>query len=187
MIILNNNIDEYIFTKKLDDESLNLRFINAIEDMSVPIHSHNAKTPTTDLRETELFDEMSSIVTKFAIESSHEYNDQFEGHRGRRENSFYIDMHLSGTECYMMWGMGYESGEYTDPHNHWPATWVFTYYIDPPKGASGLYFPTMDYELEIENGLLVLVKGEVIHQVKPSEFEGKRYCVGGLLSANPTY
>lgn len=185
MITLRNDIDEYIFTKKIDNESLNMKFVDAIENAKSFEFGYNAKTPVVDLSEGELFDEMSSIVNDFAIQSSHDYNDQFEGHKLRKENTLWVDSHITGTKCYWMWGMGYRSGEYTMPHNHWPATWTFTYYIDPPEGCSGLYFPTLDYELKIEHGLLVLVKGDLIHEVKPSEFEGQRYCIGGLISANP--
>jgi len=187
MITLRNDVDEYIFTKTIDNESLNMKFVDAIEKRSSikKLGGWSAKTDVVDLSAGELFDEMSVIVEEFAIEASHNYNNQFEGHRLRKDNPYYVEGNISGTKCYVMWGMGYRSGEYTVAHNHWPVTWTFTYYIDPPEGCSGLYFPTLNYELKVEHGLLVLIKGDLIHEVKPSEFEGRRYCIGGLISANP--
>ena len=80
-----------------------------------------------------------------------------------------------------MWAAAYKSDDYTIEHDHWPATWSTCYYINPPKNCSGLYFPDLNEELTVENGMLVLFPGWVRHGVKKCTFDGTRYAVAANL------
>lgn len=195
MIKLRSSASEYIFTKIIDNEPLNMKLIEAIdsENTDENIEKYRSdigggfvKGPSPiDLCHHESFHEMASIAESFAIECSHEYNKNVGGnHEGRLNSQSYFNTHIANTKCYLMWGIRYKSGDYTKPHNHWPATWTFTYYIDPPANASELFFPDLNYELNIEHGLLTLIKGDVVHGVKRKKFEGNRYCIVGLISTN---
>lgn len=82
-----------------------------------------------------------------------------------------------------IWGMKYRSGEETTTHDHWPSTWSCAYYIDPPPGCPGLYFPQFQREIEPRNGLLVLFEGWVRHEVRKLAFGGVRYAVSANLMA----
>lgn len=78
-----------------------------------------------------------------------------------------------------IWGAKYKSGEETAEHDHWPALWSFVYYPNKVEGASGLTFREANVERTIERGLLLFFSGNIQHSVRPSEFEGYRYCVAG--------
>jgi hypothetical protein len=188
MIKLKNTQDEFVFTKIIDDEEMNMKIINRIDMIGdVMNHTTNVKADTTfaDILSYKEFQRLGDIVTEFSRESSHELQKQHPNHLSRMNNIFWYDTYINSLECSVMWGTRYKSGEVTIPHNHWPNVWAFTYYIDPPEDSSGLYFTDSDYELEIEHGMLVLFNGNMIHEVKPSKFDGYRYCVAGTVVSNP--
>lgn len=133
------------------------------------------------------FDEFVKIVERFSkektveiFERSHAYKDF---NRGMK--IFTRRLYVRSQRCHIMWSMRNESGDSFRVHDHWPSTWSFTYYLNPPKGAAGLYFPDYDKEIKIEHGLLILFKGDVLHGVKESTYEGYRYCIAGNIS--PTF
>ena len=83
-----------------------------------------------------------------------------------------------------MWGIKYRSNESTGRHDHWPAAWSFTYYINPPKDAPGLFFPEMGEqggERKLEPGLLLFCSGHILHEVRKKKFKGYRYTVAGNI------
>lgn len=184
MIKLENTQNEYIFTKIIDDEDMNMRIINRIDTVGDKMnHSTNVKADTTspDIIQYPEFQKLSSIVTEFARESSRELQYEHSNHISRVENFLWYEAYINSLSCSVLWGTRYKSGEVTIPHNHWPNTWAFCYYVDPPENCSGLIFPDSDYELEIEHGMLVLFSGSMIHETTSKEFEGYRYCVAGTI------
>lgn len=83
-----------------------------------------------------------------------------------------------------LWGMKYKSEEIAIDHDHWPSIWSFAYYLNAPKGASGLFFSEageQGAERKLEPGLLVFFEGHVKHAVRPSKFKGYRYVVSGNI------
>ena len=181
MLKIKDNHDEYIFTKRLDIEDLNTKMINRIESVRKTV-KFNVKAETTfgDLHKYDEFREFSEIVEKFVIESSIKRNAEFPNHVERANHPVSIYTY-NRQKTSALWAVKYQSGDSTEQHDHWPSTWAWTYYIDPPKGCSGLYFPNADYEIKIEHGLLVVFSGSIIHEVKPSTFDGYRYCITGTI------
>ena len=191
MKILQDTHDEYIFTDILDIEDLNTRMVNRIDLIGDEVnYTSNVKADTTygDLHiKYSEFDEFSKIVEKFAQQSSIDMNRDVINHNDRLEHPEFIRTYIDNQTCSNVWAIRYESEQYTTPHNHWPNIWGFTYYIDPPKGSAGLYFPNSDYEVEVEHGLLVLFSGNIIHEVKPQKFQDYRYCIAGTIDRMKIY
>jgi len=79
-----------------------------------------------------------------------------------------------------VWGMKYKSGEYAIEHDHWPATFSFAYYINPPENST-LSFPELNKELKNEHKMLVIFPGWILHKVEAKQFSGYRYVVSGNL------
>lgn len=185
MKILKDTHNEYIFTDNLDIEDLNTRMVNRIDSIGDEMsYSSNVKADTTfgDLHiKYPEFREFADIVEKFAHRASIDMNMDEPNHAIRLDHPIWIDTYITSQICSSLWAIRYESEQLTTPHNHWPNIWAFTYYIDPPEGSAGLYFPNADYEIEVEHGLLVLFSGNIIHEVRPQKFEDYRYCIAGTI------
>ena len=85
-------------------------------------------------------------------------------------------------DCYDCWGAVYKKGDYTISHDHWPAIWSWTYYVNVTSQCSPLVFTNSDYKVQPSNGLLVLFPGWVKHKV-PQECDHERVMVAGNLNA----
>lgn len=186
MIKLDN---EYIFTKVIDDEDMNNRMINRIHNIGDETHRiTNVKADCTLGKLHEQYEEfrnLADIVEDFCKESSGDMQLDYPNHVTRFNNPIWNAGYIQSQYCNVMWGTRATSGEITTPHNHWPATWAFCYYIDPPEGCSNLHFPTLETELEIEHGKLVIFSGNLMHETVSLPFEGDRYCVAGTVVSNP--
>jgi hypothetical protein len=180
-----DNRGSYIFTKMLDIEDLNTRMINRIDEIGdEAFHMTNVKANCTffDLHHKyPEFKSLSDIVEDFSKKSSYKMQMDWENHHFRADSVEWYNSHIESQYCNLMWGTRYENEEITTPHDHWPAIWAFCYYIDPPEGCSNLIFPTLDYEIEIEHGLLVLFPGDMIHETVSKNFDGYRYCIAGTI------
>jgi len=180
-----NTQDDYIFTKLIDDEDMNTRLVNRIADAGDEVYRiTNVKADTTLGHYHELYPEfrkLADIIEDFCRESSIEMNMDFENHHHRVSMPAWKEGYIDSLKVNNMWGIRAESGEITQPHNHWPSTWAFCYYIDPPQGCSNLVFPTIGTEVEIENGKLVIFQGHLIHEAVQKEFEGDRFSVAGTV------
>ena len=80
-----------------------------------------------------------------------------------------------------MWGMCYEDGGYSLPHDHIPSLVSSVYYINPPKDGPELVFPEMNESLQPEDGMLVVFPSWVVHEVPKKSFSGKRYTVAANM------
>lgn len=189
MIKLRNTIDEYIFVKMIDDEDMNNRIVNRIDTIGdETYHMTNVKADCTLGKlhyQYEEFRKLADITEDFCKESSGKIQFEFENHIGRYKNPIWYETAIASQYCNVMWGTRATSEQVTIPHDHWPSTWAFCYYIDPPEGCPNLNFPTLDYELEIEHGMLVIFRGHLMHESKSLPFEGDRYCVAGTVVFNP--
>jgi len=185
MIRRENIHPELIFTKILDDEDMNNRIINRIDEVGDEQNlGTNNQCLCTNFGMHKQYPEFAQLADEaldFCQLSSDDVCNDFENHKIRltQPGYNYFIQTLSNT---LVWGTRAESGEIVRAHDHWPSVWGWTYYIDPPEGCSNLYFPTLDYELEIEHGMLVAFRGHVIHETRPQSFDGYRYCVAGTLS-----
>lgn len=187
MIKLRNEHDDYIFIKMIDDEYMSMSMVNRIDTIGDQTnHTTNVKADCTlSLLKYPEFQRLQTIVEDFCKESSEEIQLEWWGHHSRNERPVWNESYIQSQYCNAMWGTRSVSGEITTPHDHWPTTWSFCYYIDPPEGCSNLYFPTLDYELEIEHGKLVIFRSHLIHETVSLPFKGHRYCVAGTVVSNP--
>ena len=85
-------------------------------------------------------------------------------------------------DCYDCWGAVYRKGEYTQSHDHWPAIWSWTYYVNVTSQCSPIIFSNSDYKVQPMNGLLVMFPGWVKHEVPPQESDHERVMVAGNLN-----
>ena len=185
MMKMTNNRGSYIFTKMLDIEDLNTRMINRIDEIGdEALHMTNVKADCTSFDLHQKYPEfrlLSDIVEDFCKKSSYEMQMDWKNHHFRADSVEWNKTHIQSQYCNLMWGTRYKNEEITTPHDHWPAIWAFCYYIDPPEGCSGLIFPTLDYEIKLEHGLLVLFPGDMIHETVSKNFDGYRYCIAGTI------
>lgn len=99
-----------------------------------------------------------------------------------RPKGFYENM----TPCLTdMWGAMYLSEEKTIPHDHWPSTWSFCWYLNKPEDSPDLYFPEADYTLPVTKGTMVFFPGWLRHEVKSKPFKNKRYMIAGNVRLLP--
>jgi len=177
-----------IHTKIINDDEMNNRMFEYLRDFDydfVPKGNELGQAGySNNLFGLPQFDELVKIVEKFAreksmeiLENSHAYKDF-----NRDTKIFTKRLYVRSQKCHLMWGMRNGSGESIAVHDHWPSTWSFTYYLYPPKEAAGLYFPDYDKEVKLEHGLLILFKGDTLHGVKESTYDGYRYCIAGNIS-----
>jgi hypothetical protein len=157
------------FEVKIKDEKMNkdiLKIINKQGDRQN--YKTNVKAQMTEwhmLKEPG-FDKLSKIILELAFEASKlKYN--------RKITPVIVNM----------WGMKYKSEEIAVTHDHWPFLWSCAYYINPPEGAPGLFFPEANAERKLENGLLVMFEGHIKHSVRPSKYKGYRYVVSANVNA----
>lgn len=83
------------------------------------------------------------------------------------------------TEC---WGALYKRGDYTKPHDHWPAIWSFCYYVNVSKTCSPLVFPGAKLSIKPKIGLMVLFPGWVEHAVPKQKNDFERIMIAGNIS-----
>jgi hypothetical protein len=181
-----NTQDDYIFTKMIDDEDMNMRIVNRIADAGDEVYQvTNVKADVTMGNYHTLYPEfrkLADIVEDFCKESTIEMNMDFENHHYRINLPQWRSVAVESLKVNMMCGIRYTSGEVCLPHNHWPAQWAFTYYIDPPEGCSNLVFPTIGTEIEVEHGKLIVFQGSTIHETVAKQFEGERFTVSGTVT-----
>jgi hypothetical protein len=77
-----------------------------------------------------------------------------------------------------MWGICYKKNDYTKVHDHWPATWSGTFYLDIPTDYAGtLFFPALEHNIEPVTGQLVIFSGDTLHGVKTIQSNGERLAI----------
>ena len=157
------------FEVKIKDEKMNkdiLKIINKQGDRQN--YKTNVKAQMTEwhMFKEPGFDKLSKIILELALQASEQkYN--------RKITPVIVNM----------WGMKYKSEEIAVTHDHWPFLWSCAYYINPPEGAPGLFFPEANAERKLENGLLVMFEGHIKHSVRPSKYKGYRYVVSANVNA----
>jgi hypothetical protein len=81
-----------------------------------------------------------------------------------------------------IWGAVYRKGDYTIPHEHWPALWSFCYYVNVSEKCSPLLFTSNNYQIKPENGMLVLFPGFVKHEVPIQQCDYERVMIAGNIT-----
>jgi hypothetical protein len=79
------------------------------------------------------------------------------------------------------WGLVYRTDEYTRSHNHWPAVWSFSYYVNVPGDCAPIVFPGADFSFQPENGKMILFLGHIAHYVPEHKSGADRVAVSGNI------
>jgi len=162
----------YFYTK-IEDTSFQNDIINIIDQSDdVQQKTTNVKAKMTDwnMQNKLGFKTLATHMINFASIISEK--------RYKKKEEFYFTS---------MWGMCYESEDYTITHDHWPSIWSCVYYINPPINCGELIFPEINEYIVPEDKLLVLFPGWVVHNVPKKQFVGKRYVVSGNLGIMSNY
>ena len=86
-----------------------------------------------------------------------------------------------------LWGQWYAKGDYQLSHTHLPNHWSFVYYVNTPKGASPLIFPTSCKRVKAEAGKFVIFPAFLQHYVPKNNGEGRSVIGGNLLYNTEDY
>ena len=86
-----------------------------------------------------------------------------------------------------LWGQWYAKGDYQISHTHLPNHWSFVYYVNTPKGASPLIFPTSGKRVKAEAGKFVIFPAFLQHYVPKNNGEGRSVIGGNLLYLTEDY
>ena len=82
-----------------------------------------------------------------------------------------------------MWFAQYNKGDYTKMHYHIPfALFSFVYFVNAPRGASPLVFPTSGRKIKPEEGKVVIFSSSLWHQVPKNRCENRLVLAGNLMS-----
>ena len=160
-------VSTHIFTCKISDEEMNRQIIEQIDlQGDQQNHKTNVKAQMT---KWNMIDKPG--FNTFAVKLLEIVNEM-------TKTKYKLNLQ---PKIKSIWGLKYQSEQITTEHCHWPAMWSCTYYINPPKNSSSLYFPEFDYSVKPENGLLVLFEGWVKHSVPKQSFDGYRYVVSANI------
>lgn len=187
MHTVETKLTERIYTLDIDNEDMNTRLVELIDSTGDENHFlSNVKALTTGTflsKELEYpgIKTLCEIISKFAIECAEKENMYQSPNHYRRSQMSNYNTFIKNSRVVAIWGTRYEKEEITIPHNHWPARWAFTYYIDPPENAQGLWITDAEVEIPIKHGRLLLFRGHVMHETKPVQLKGYRYCVAGIV------
>jgi len=81
-----------------------------------------------------------------------------------------------------MWGVLYEKGDAVYPHNHFPFSLSFGYYIHTPPGCSPLKIENK--KIKVKAGDCIFFPGSSWHQVDPDPVGGRFMIAGNILYGN---
>lgn len=158
----------HIFTSILDEKEMNDDIKKIIDEQGdKQKHTTNVKAQMTDWKMSQEpgFNKLSLIFKDVCKEIA------YTSHKRKYEV-------VIGD----MWGLKYKSNDFAVTHDHWPAMWSLSYYIEPPLNCPKIIFPDTYIDnkiLEItpEHGLLIVFPSYLKHYVEKKEFEGVRYVV----------
>ena len=167
-------------TKKIEQKTHDTLIQKILAYPDVMKHQTNVKANMTDWRMHMKDDDFAKVATAAEVVaksmrygSTHVDGDVHTKRKGQSPR-------LMTEEC---WGASYGKDEYTQEHNHWPATWSWCYYLQVPKGSSPLVFREAGVMFEPKVGDLVVFSGQAEHHVPKCECEEKRVMMAGNISA----
>lgn len=165
-----SSVSHCVFTSIIDDEEMNNQIVSIIDEQGDRQHfTTNVKAQMTEWKMSEKpgFNKIAWIFKEIVKEVS------YIGHK--RDYSISVGD---------IWGMKYKSEDFAASHDHWPALWSFSYYIDPPPDGPKIIFPDTIIDNEImmvqpEHGMIVVFPSYLQHYVEKKQFTGTRYTVAG--------
>ena len=78
------------------------------------------------------------------------------------------------------WLARYNKGDYTESHDHNPATLSFVYFVKSPPGSSPLVFTSSGKKIKSEEGKVVIFPGTVWHHVPKNKCDGRMTYAGNI-------
>jgi hypothetical protein len=86
-------------------------------------------------------------------------------------------------KCSEVWGVLYNEGDYTTPHQHSPSLFSFAYYVNAPFGSAPLVFFTTNHKIYPEPGMLVVFESRLKHGVPPNHCKNRCMVSGNFIHA----
>ena len=89
-----------------------------------------------------------------------------------------------------MWGAIYKKGDWTKPHQHWPYTWSFTYYVKASEKTSPIVFSNVVHPhnkeikkmpIQPKTGDILIWNSILTHEVPKQEVDEERIMIAGNL------
>lgn len=77
------------------------------------------------------------------------------------------------------WSVFYNKGDCVEPHNHFPYSLSFCYYVDTPEGSSPLIVD--NEEINVKQGQIIFFSGNVFHSVPTSNIDGRCGIAGNIM------
>ena len=90
---------------------------------------------------------------------------------------------INGFKIVSCWGIHYTHGQTVMPHNHFPFTLSFIYYVSLPKGSSPLKIENRT--IKVKEGQCIFFLPHYYHGIKPNKSEGRCAIVGNILYSPP--
>lgn len=200
---------EYIYSTIINDDFMNAEIVRVCKEKEDARRmATNVKADVTELvfdeavttkfnkgrlkggdSFTHAFTRLKNRIEKLVDKANWHINDMHENHAKRNHVDNWVRYYHKTQKVTQMWIAKYDSEKqhHVIEHDHWPATWAFTYYVydheAPAVNPTGLRFPqTPDKRIiDIEHGKLLLFRGHVFHDVPIQKYEGIRYCIAGLV------
>jgi hypothetical protein len=154
-------------------ESLNKRLLKDAESL-LESHPSSGFTNVHGKRTSQIY-EHSTNVQKLVgwILNEYRYDKSIQGWS---PDDKYIKRRVG------VWLARYNKGDYTQKHHHRPHTWGFAYFVNCPKGASPLVFPTSGKRIKAEEGKVVIFDAQVLHEVPKNKCDNRIVCAGNVTS-----
>ena len=77
------------------------------------------------------------------------------------------------------WSVFYNKGDCVEPHNHFPYSLSFCYYVDTPEGSSPLIVD--NEEINVKQGQIIFFSGNAFHSVPTSNIDGRCGIAGNIM------
>ena len=86
---------------------------------------------------------------------------------------------------YDCWVASYTKGDWTKPHDHWPAIWSWVYNVDCCNSCAPLVFPDAKQEVIPKKNTMIMFPGWAKHSVPKHQCDHERIVIAGNLGLNP--
>ena len=93
------------------------------------------------------------------------------------------ELHLPSDFNFSTWVAKLDKGQQTMEHDHlFFATYSFVYFVNAPKGASPLVFPTSGKKIKAEPGKLILFPGPLRHKVPVNKCDNRVTIASNIMT-----
>lgn len=188
------NTPEKIYCQQIDDEEMDREILSIINKIEYRDGVKGLSPLVADATfnfdlNSKPWSTLKSHVDKLAKIALVEDNNKSELTKYRSKSKAWASRWLDTLETVSMWAVKYDGKlkHYAAMHDHFPALYTFCYYIkdshnEVPSLVIGRQEEGELFEIPVQNGRLVLFRGDVDHGTgEPLSWEGMRYCIGGSV------